>query len=509
MKVCTASQMREIDRSAEELALIPSVILMENAAIACVDEIMKTDNLKSVAIFCGKGNNGGDGFAIARHLYNRGIKTDVYLVCGSDFSGDALINYEIISNMGVNIFEISDTDNLDLKISMADVIVDAIFGTGIRGEIIGVAADVINLINKNAKYILSVDIPSGVDADNGKISTACIKADKTVTFAAYKLGMLLYPGASMTGEIIVKDISIPEYIIDNQNININIIDNKYIDEIRPKRCENSHKGSYGKILIIGGSTGLTGAVCMACEACVRSGAGLVTAAVPESLNNIFETKLTEPMTIPLNDKKGQLDELCIPQILDRLNDFDVCLFGVGVGRSKSIGVILEEILKKSEIPVIIDADGLWAFAQKKDMINECKCSVILTPHEMEMARILGCDISEILENRQSVSYDYATGNGVTLVLKGHHTIVTSPSGEQYININGNSGMATGGSGDVLAGIIAAFCARSKTETDAAIMGVYVHGLSGDLASMDKGEDSMLPTDMILKISDALKLPVEK
>lgn len=508
MKVCTASQMREIDRLAEELALIPSIVLMENAAIACVDEIMKIDGIKSAAIFCGKGNNGGDGFAIARHLYNRGIKTEVYLVCGSEFSKDALINYEIISNMGVKIIEVDDIDSLDLKIGVADVVVDAIFGTGIKGEIVGTIADVINSINKNAKYILSVDIPSGVDADSGKTSSACIKADKTVTFAAYKLGMLLYPGASMTGEIIVKDISIPEYIIDNQNININIINSQYISEIRPERCENSHKGNYGKILIIGGSTGLTGAVCMACEACIRSGSGLVSAAVPESLNDIFETKLTEPMTIPLNDKKGHLDELCIPQILDRLNDFDVCLFGVGIGRSESVSVILEAILKKSEIPVIIDADGLWAFAKKRDMLNECKCSVILTPHEMEMARILGCEVSEVIKNRQAISYEYATQNGVTLVLKGHHTIVTSPGGEQYININGNSGMATGGSGDVLSGIIAAFVARCETETKASAMGVYIHGLSGDLASSEKGEDSMLPTDMIFKIPDALKLPVE-
>ncbi len=508
MKVCTAQQMRAIDRSAVEQGSIPSIVLMENAAIACVEEILKLDNIKSAVIFCGKGNNGGDGFAIARHLFNRGIKITVYLVCGHDFSGDALINYEIISKLGVEIIELNSTDMLDLKVSMADVVVDAIFGTGIKGEISGIAADVIEIINKNAKYILSVDIPSGVNSDDGTVSNVCIKADKTVTFAAYKLGMLLYPGASMTGEVVLADISIPQYIIDNQNININIIDKQYIDSIRPKRCDNSHKGDYGKILIIGGSTGLTGAVCMACEASVRSGAGLVSAAVPKSLNDIFEKKLTEPMTIPLCDNNGNLDELCVEQILDRLNDFDICLFGVGIGRSEGISKILEEILKKSQIPVIIDADGLWAFSQKPQMLDNCNCNVILTPHEMEMARILGCDISDITKHRQLISYEYATQNGVTLVLKGHHTIVTSPSGEQYININGNSGMATGGSGDVLAGIIAAFVTRCKTETEAAAFGVYIHGLAGDLASRQKGEESMLPTDMISNIPNALKLPVE-
>lgn len=508
MKVCTASQMRNIDRSAEELGAIPSIVLMENAAISCALEILKIKDLKSVAVFCGKGNNGGDGLAIARHLYNRGINTTVYLVCGSDFSGDALINFEIASKLGVKIIELNDTDTLDLKIKTADIVVDAIFGTGIRGEIEGLASEVIDIINDNAKYVLSVDIPSGVDADTGKVSKSCIRADKTVTFAAYKLGILMYPGALKTGEIVVRDISIPEYIIDGQNININVIDKQYINSIRPTRFENSHKGDYGKILIIGGSKGLTGAVALACEACVRCGAGLVTAAVPESLNNIFEVKLTEPMTMPLNDKNGNLDKLCIPQILDRLNDFDVCLFGPGIGRGEDVLAILQAILKESQIPVIIDADGLWAFSKNPKILDECKCSVILTPHEMEMSRILNCSVEYLKENRQEISHEYATQNSVTLVLKGHHTIVTSPSGEQYININGNSGMATGGSGDVLAGIIAAFTARLDTETKAANMGVYIHGLSGDLAAEELGEESMLPTDIINHIPNALKLPVE-
>lgn len=508
MKVCTAEQMRKIDRSAEELGAIPSIILMENAAIACVSEITEMKNVKKAAIFCGKGNNGGDGLAIARHLINREMEVSVYLVCGSDFSKDALINYEITSKLTSDIIELNDTDMLDMKIRECDVVVDAIFGTGISGEITGLAAEVIDIINENAKYILSVDIPSGVCADDGKVSKSTICADKTVTFAAYKLGMLLYPGAEKTGKVKVCDISIPEYIINSQNININIADGKYAKKILPSRCENSHKGDYGKILIIGGSEGLTGAVCMACEACARSGAGLISAAVPQSLNSVFETKLTETMTITLNDKNGSLDNFAIPHILDRLNDFDVCLFGPGIGRGEDILPILKEVLKQSQIPVIIDADGLYAFAKEPEILNECKCPVILTPHEMEMARISGCSLEDVKNSRQELSKRFATENGVTLVLKGHHTIVTSPGGEQYININGNSGMACGGSGDVLGGIIAAFTARCKTETEAAVLGVYIHGLAGDIAAEELGEDSMLPTDIIRHISDALKLPVE-
>ena len=207
MKVCTASQMRNIDKSATELGGIPSIVLMENAAMACVEEILK-QKCETVSIFCGKGNNGGDGFAIARHLFNKGINVSVFLVCGSEFSGDALINFEIISKLGIKITELDDTDYLNLEIKNADVIVDAIFGTGITGEICGIAKDVIKLINENSKYTISVDIPSGINADTGEICSVCINADKTVTFAAYKKGLLLFPGADFTGEIVTKDISI-------------------------------------------------------------------------------------------------------------------------------------------------------------------------------------------------------------------------------------------------------------------------------------------------------------
>lgn len=503
MKACTSAQMRMIDKSASEFGGIPSIVLMENAAIACADEILKHDGIKSAVIFCGKGNNGGDGFTIARHLFNKGINVTVYLVCGSDFSGDALINYEIISRMGINIIELNDTDLLSLYISNADITVDAIFGTGIHGEITGIAAEVIDEINNNSKFTLSVDIPSGINADTGEICGLCVNADVTVTFAAYKTGLLMFPGADFTGKIITADISIPEYIIENMNINVSVSDRQLAGKLLPGRRKNTHKGDYGKILIIGGSVGMTGACVMSANAALRSGAGLVTAAVCDKLNPIFEEKLTEPMTIPLPSSDGHLDRSSIQKLTGIINSYDVCLFGPGLGRSEDIADILTALLKVSEIPMIIDADGLYALAKRPSMLEECNCSLILTPHEMEASRLFGCSVDYISADRLGTSLSYATQNGVTLILKGARTIVTSPAGEQYININGNNGMACGGSGDVLAGMTAAFAALCRDETSAAVLAVYLHSAAGDLAAQKYGEASLTPTDMLDCIGGAI------
>ena len=503
MKVCTSEQMRLIDKKTEEIAGIPSIVLMENAAISCVSVILKEENLKKVLIFCGKGNNGGDGFAIARHLYSKGIDVEVVLVCGSEFQGDALTNFEIISRLGLKITEIDDTHLLNDKIKNSDVIVDAIFGTGISGEINGIAKEVIESINLHSKKVISVDIPSGVNADTGEICRVSVKADVTVTFACYKLGMLTFPGADFVGEIIVADISIPEYIISDENININITDKEDVQKIYPKRERNSHKGDYGKVLIIGGSKGLTGAVTMAADSCVKSGAGLVTVAVPKDLNDILEVKLTEPMTMPLASKNGALDKSSVDKIKEIINNYDVCLFGPGIGRDEDIKDILKGILDVSQIPVIIDADGLYALSQNLEIIEHSKCNIILTPHEMEMSRLSKSTIEFVKKNRIALSESFSVNNGLTLILKGANTIVTTPRGVQYINISGNCGMATGGSGDVLAGMLAAFLARGLNECDSSRIAVYLHGLSGDIAARKLGFDSLKATDIIKNIPNAI------
>ena len=502
MKVCTAAEMREIDRCASELGGIPSIVLMENAALACVLEIEKL-NAEKIGIFCGKGNNGGDGLAIARHLINRNYKTEIFLVCGSEFSGDALINYEILEKMGAKITEITDTTLLEYYILTQDLIVDAIFGTGIHGAVTGIAADVIEAINTHAEKILSVDMPSGVNSDSGEVGSVAVRADITVTFAAYKRGMFLYPGAGFTGKIVLSNISIPAYIIENCNISLNLADEDFVSKLLPKRFDNSQKSDYGKVFIVGGSRGMTGAPSLAAEAALRSGAGLVTVGIPESLNAVLEEKLTEPMSLPLPEHDGFLSDSSVIKIIDKMSTSDILLFGPGIGRFSECSEILRHILSKSRIPVIVDADGLFALSKAPDILNSCGCNLIFTPHEMEFARLCGKSIEEVTSQRLELSKEYAVDNGVTLVLKGHHTIVTAPDGTQYINATGNPGMATGGSGDVLAGMIATFLACGLDETDAACLAVYLHGKAGDFAAASEGEISMSAGDICKNIKKAI------
>ncbi len=502
MKICTADKMRMIDSSASEIVGIPSIVLMENAALACVSQIEKL-KVKKIGIFCGKGNNGGDGFAIARQLSIKGYDVSVFLVCGEDFRNDALINYDIIKNMGVPISHITYAHDLEYYISTCDLIVDAIFGTGITGAVTGDALDIIRAINTNAKKVLSVDIPSGVSADDGYVGSEAIKADITVTFVAYKNGMFLYPGADYTGKIILCDISIPDYIIKNANINVNTIDKELASSLLPKRKNNSQKGDYGKVFMVGASTGMTGAISLASNSALKCGAGLVTAGVPEELNSIMEIKLTEAMTLPLDSENGSLTFSGYNKIYNKMLSSDVLLFGPGMGRETDGELLLREILSNSDIPIVIDADGLYHLSQTIGSLDLCNSNLVFTPHEMEFARLIDKPIEEVIKNRLSLSLEFATRHGVTLVLKGHHTIVTAPDGTQYINTTGNPGMATGGSGDVLSGMIAAFIAGGMDETDAAILSVYLHGLAGDIAAEKLGKISITASDISDNIYEAI------
>lgn len=502
MKICTAEQMRRIDRTASDLGGIPSVVLMENAAMACVREIEKL-NVKKIAIFCGKGNNGGDGLAIARHLFNMGFEVEVFLVFGSDFSGDALINYDILEKMGVHITELTDASPLEYYISVSDLTVDAVFGTGVHGEIDGIAYDVIGAINTYSKKILSVDIPSGINSDSGEVCKIAVRADVTVTFAAYKVGMFLYPGADYMGKIVTSDISIPKYIIDECRVEIEAVDKALAKKLMPVRKNNSHKGDYGKIFIVGGSLGMSGAVTLAANAALKCGAGLVTVGIPDCLNGVMEVKVTEAMTLPLPSENGALTEDALPRILEQMRTSDVLLIGPGMGRSEQTQSLVCEILLKSQIPTIVDADALFAVAENIDILSSCGCNLIFTPHEAEFARLLALPVGDVSRDRLSLAKEFATDNGVTLVLKGHHTIVTSPAGMQFVNTSGNSGMATGGSGDTLAGMLAAFASVSEDETDAATAAVYTHGLAGDFAAKKLGEISLTAGDICDNIHEAI------
>lgn len=494
MKVCTAGEMRSIDAFSIEKLNIPGIVLMENAASACTDAVKKLDNF---VILVGKGNNGGDGLAIARQLINLGKKVLVYLVFEDEFSGDAKINREILRSMNIPVNFCGDIEKLISDIKASCCVIDAIFGTGIRGEVTGLAKDVIDAVNSYSKYTLCVDVPSGINSDTGEVSESTVKADKTVTFAAYKKGILLYPAADYTGDVVVANIQIPELAFKATGIKINTTDADFVKNTLPARKKNSHKGDYGKILIIGGKVGMGGAVLLSSLASLKMGAGLVTACIPKDMAEYIGKLPYEVMTMPMDFKEDA------DKISDVVNNYDVVLFGNGIGREEYVFTLLEKILDKIEVPLIIDADGLFALSKFPEKI--IGKNAILTPHSMEMARLAGVNIETVEKNRFEIAKDFAEKYNVTLILKGNHSIITAPDGRQNVNMTGNSGMATAGSGDVLAGMTASLLAVCDP-FDAATLAVHFHGLAGDFARDNLSETSVMAGDIISGIPHIL--PVE-
>ena len=409
-KVCYAHQMRQIDQAAVQQGKIPSIVLMENAANACVKQIgaiLGDIKDKKILVFCSKGNNGGDGFAIARHLINYGADVTVFLICKKEFAGDALTNFEILEGMNANIIELSEEFEISSQIIASDLVVDAMFGTGIKGEIEDVGKRAITQINAYSPYTLSVDIPSGINADTGEICGTCIKADKTVTFAHYKLGMLMYPAADMCGEIICADISIPQYITDIINPQIQIIDNSLFTQNMPKRSKNSQKGDYGKVLIVAGSKGLSGAAYLSSQASMLCGSGLVTLAVPDCIHAILEAKTTESMTLPLPSTDGHISDKAIDILKEKLKKTDALLIGPGLGTSDDAQKVVEALLTTSTIPTIVDADAINCIAKNINILNNCSCDVIITPHSVEFSRISGLSLEEIENDRIGTTREFA------------------------------------------------------------------------------------------------------
>ena len=510
MRVCYPEEMRLLDSIAINEYSIPGIVLMENAALACVSEIEKHfENLHklSVAIVCGKGNNGGDGFAIARHLFNKGCNLDVFLTLGEPSSGDSRTNYDICKKMDINIIDCPD----DCDFKCYDLIVDVIFGTGFSGAVKENHKQVIDKINESDSFVLSVDVPSGIDAENGQISNVCVNADVTVTFGAYKTGLLMYPAADFVGDVVVSDISIPNAAFEKINSNINVIDNKLFADNMPKRKNNSHKGDYGKLLVVAGSKGLSGAAYLCSRSAMLSGCGLVTLAIPECINDVLEAKTTEVMTLPLPDVDGHIAKEAFEVIKPMLNKVDAVLIGPGLGVGDDSVAVVTKLIAESEVPLIIDADAINCLKGKTQLLRNKKCDVILTPHTVEFSRLSGLSADEIEKNRLAVSKDFAMEYGVTVILKGNHTIVTGTDGMQYINMTGNPALATGGSGDVLAGIVSSYVARNIPICTSAAMAVYLHGICGDIASDVYCQESVLAGNVMECIPKAYNqiLQVEK
>lgn len=511
LKLLNSREMREIDYQAINDFGIPSIVLMENAGLRTVElikELLSDRAGKRVIVLAGKGNNGGDGLVIARHLINAGFNVDTFLLAfPEEITADSFINYKILDRISTKIYYLLGEENLeDLMRSLlsADLVVDAIYGNGFHGSMNDFEARVAQMVNYSNLPVVAVDVPSGVEADTGKVYGEAIRATCTVTFALPKLGLILEPGRDYTGILKVVDISIPEMLLKDHRLKKNLIDEEMIKPLIKPRPAESHKGSYGHVLVIGGSPGLTGAVIMTAYAALRMGSGLVTAALPESLMPIVDSHLLEVMTAPLmENQQGCISVEALPAIGNLLGAASVGVIGPGMAGYPEGNAVIRFILEHSGIPLVIDADGLNALKGDTEILKNRQVPIVLTPHPGEMARLTGKSIEEIQSNRLDIAAQYASEWGVTLVLKGNKTVIADPAGNIYINITGNPGMATAGSGDVLCGMITGLMAQGLKPHEAALAGVYLHGLAGDLGKKKKGERGLIAGDLIEAIPDII------
>ena len=515
MKVVTSHTMQDIDKQTINEFGIPSLELMENAGRSCTDVIVRefghTQN-KRVLILAGKGNNGGDGYVIARQLTQKGWYVKVVVLAEQDqIRGDAAFNLEQLPQ-GLVTFcsqpgQISSQHRTD--IIQAELIVDAMLGTGLSDDLSGAYQEAVELINGSGRPVLAVDIPSGIHGTTGRILGSAVRADITVTFAFAKLGHVLFPGAEHIGRLVVADIGIPASLMESAP-GYDFLNDHGMRPLLRRRDRQGHKGDFGHCLFIAGSTGKTGAAALCANSAVRAGSGLVTLAVPESLHHILELKTTEAMTTPLPDSvSGHLASSAYPAIVKLLQNKNVLAIGPGIDRRPGTVALVHTLVESVELPMVIDADGLNALATDISVLQRKKsATIVLTPHPGEMARLLGTSIPDVDAIRISVAQEFARSHGVFLVLKGARTIIASPDGAAAINGSGNPGMASGGMGDVLTGIITSLLGQGYGAWDACRLGVFIHGYSADMVARVKGEVGISATDVQENIPHAYKQLME-
>lgn len=511
IRVATASEMQAMDRRAAAEFGIPSLLLMENAGSETVREILAAfpgiGGLR-VLVLCGRGNNGGDGFVIARRLLGRGISVRTVLLAPREVvQGDARINLEILEKLGAPPVEMPDSSHLPgLRecLFWADVVVDAIMGTGARGPARDVLAEAIDAVNRSGRPVVSVDIPSGLGADQAEAAGPAVRATLTVTFAAPKRSLLLFPAAAHAGRVRVVDIGIPRALWTGEEIGVGLLQAADVQGAFPVREPAAHKGSYGHVLVIAGSVGKTGAAALAALGAQRIGAGLVTLAVPASLNDILEVKLTEAMTAPVPETEARTMALAALEPLLRLAEGkDAVAIGPGLGTHPATQALVRELVTRLRMPVVVDADGLNALAGAAQCLRDAAGPLVLTPHPGECARLLGVSVAALLAERIPVVQKTSADWHLNLVLKMARTLVGDPTGGVAIVPTGNPGMATGGTGDVLTGVIAGLIAQGVAAPLAARAGAYVHGLAGDLAAGRLGPEAMLAGDLLDALPEAI------
>ncbi|MBO0727345.1 MAG: NAD(P)H-hydrate dehydratase [Blastocatellia bacterium] len=533
MKILTSQQMREIDRLTVERCGIPYPALMETAGTRVVEAIMRHGEpiTKSVfSVFCGKGNNGGDGAVVARQLWMCGAPLVCVYLFGTidETKGEARINFDIISQIyeeerkransfpRLSIQEITDEEDAAYISDGADVVVDALLGTGLTRPAEGLYAKAIESINhrRGAAKIVSVDIPSGLSSDMGQFIGPRVQADLTVSFTAPKIGNVLAPASESNGDLVIAPIGTPDWLIDEESGYLHLVEEKQIAEWlqASRRPADAHKGSVGDVLLIAGSRGKTGAAALSSETVLRAGAGLVTVATANSAQPLLVTQArAEVMTEALDETlDGAISSEALDRALQLAQKRTVIAIGPGLSSGdESTRDFVREMVEARTAPMVIDADGLNALAPwPEDLMGWDDAPIIITPHPGEMARLIesetGLTTAEIVADRIDVAREFATNRHIITVLKGNRTIIASPSGEVYINPTGNAGMATAGAGDVLTGLVAGLLAQRPSEPlEATIAAVYLHGLAGDLAASKLGMRPLVASDIIANLSEAM------
>lgn len=511
MYLVTAKEMRELDRLTIEEYGVPGHVLMERAGAGATDALLEQFphvRTSSVLVFAGKGNNGGDGFVVARLLKKQGVKCEVILTAKkADLRGDALRNLEAFLKLRGRVTEVTNFAHLDgvqKKIQQCHLIVDALLGTGLSAPVQGLLAGVIDLINVSGVPVVAIDIPSGLDSDNGEPLGTAIQAELTVTFGYPKLGLIGEPGASSVGKLAVVDIGIAAEAIAQVRPQVELLTPEEVGALVRPRRQVAHKGDFGHLLVLAGARGKSGAALLCGGAALRVGTGLVTLGGPSSINSIFSSVLLEAMTVPLPElPDGSLccDENAVRQAMQGKT---AIAFGPGVGVSVDTLGLTRWLLSQSEVPLVIDADGLNCLASNVSMLPQAHVPVVLTPHPGEMARLLNLTNAEVQTNRLAHARSFATQQGCFLVLKGAHTVIAAPDGRAWINSTGNPGMASGGMGDVLTGIISGLLAQGYAPEEACCLGVFLHGYVGDRAAEEKGETGILARDLIERLPSGLR-----
>ena len=502
MRILTADEMRRVDQRAIEEIGIPSMVLMENASIGVADAVAQEfADAESVAILCGPGNNGGDGLALARHLDARGYALRVFLVIrSSQPRGDAAAQLEILRRSGLPVETVDGETDLGPVVSTCsgcDLVVDALFGTGLTRPLAGHFADLVERLGALGRPILAVDLPSGLDGSRAEAPGPHLSAELTVTFAAPKVAHVFEPAATAAGRVVVTDLGIPPYLVDEAPGDLYLLLGRELAACLAPRALQAHKGDFGHALLVAGSPGKAGAAILAARAAVRGGAGLVTAAVPEPILGVVDGGSLESMTLALPaGPEGGLGSGAAEAVRLAAEGKRAVALGPGLGLAAETVAEVRALARELPLPVVLDADALNALAGRLGELASRDAETVLTPHPGEMARLLDLSTSEVQADRVTAARRAAVESGAVVILKGHRTLVANPDGAVHVNPTGNPGMASGGSGDVLTGLVAALLAQGYDALAAAQLGVYLHGLAGDLAIEDVAPEALRAGDQI-------------